>query len=171
MNHSGSDTYFSVHLVNLAVRKQYATIYLTFLIFLDKRMGFRFRFRFSKLKINLNFTTWLVRQPWQPNCLSVLSTSLTLWGRDKMVTIFLMPFSNAFSSMKLYEYHLRFHWSLFLRMNNIPSLVQIMAWWHIGNKPLSTPIMVSLLTHIWVTRLQWPIELFVLQQTNFNTDY
>ena len=33
MNHSGSDTYFSVHLVNLAVRKQYATIYLTFLIF------------------------------------------------------------------------------------------------------------------------------------------
>ena len=125
-----------------------------FWFFLDKRMGSIFRF--SKLKINLNFTTWLVRQPRQPNCLSVLSISLTHWGRDKMVIIFLMPFSNAFSSIKLYEYHLRFHWGLFLRINNISSLVQIMAWWHIGDKPLSTPIMVSLLTHIWVTRLQWP---------------
>ena len=39
MNHSGSDTYFSVHLVHLAVRKQYATIYLTFLIFPRQKDG------------------------------------------------------------------------------------------------------------------------------------
>ena len=33
-------------------------------------------------------------------------------------------------------------------MNNIPALVQIMAWNRPGGKPLSEPMMVSLLTHI-----------------------
>ena len=37
----------------------------------------------------------------------------------------------------------------------IASLVQIMAWRRPGDKPLSEPMMVSLLTHISVTRLQW----------------
>ena len=36
-------------------------------------------------------------------------------------------------------------------INNIPALVQIMAWHHPGNKPLSEPMMVSLLTHIRAT--------------------
>ena len=40
-------------------------------------------------------------------------------------------------------------------INNFPSLVQIMAWHREGNKPLSEPMMVSLLTHICVTRPQW----------------
>ena len=40
-------------------------------------------------------------------------------------------------------------------VNNIPSLVQIMAWRRPGDKPLSEPIMVSLLTYICVTRPQW----------------
>ena len=40
-------------------------------------------------------------------------------------------------------------------INNIPSLVQIMAWRRAGDKPLSEPMMVSLLTHICVTRPQW----------------
>ena len=40
-------------------------------------------------------------------------------------------------------------------INNIPALVQIMAWCRSGEKPLSEPMMVSLLTHICVTRLQW----------------
>ena len=44
-------------------------------------------------------------------------------------------------------------------INNIPSLVQIMAWCRPGDKPLSEPMMVSLLTHICVTRLQWDIWL------------
>ena len=38
---------------------------------------------------------------------------------------------------------------------NIPVLVQIMAWHRPGNKPLSEPMMVSLLTHICLTRPQW----------------
>ena len=32
-------------------------------------------------------------------------------------------------------------------INNIPALVQIMAWCRSGDKPLSEPVMVSLLTH------------------------
>ena len=42
--------------------------------------------------------------------------SLTHWGRDKMDTILQMTFSNAFSWMKMYEFLLKFHWSLFLRI-------------------------------------------------------
>ena len=40
-------------------------------------------------------------------------------------------------------------------INNIPSLVQIMACCHPGDKPLSVSMMVSLLMHICVTRPQW----------------
>ena len=40
-------------------------------------------------------------------------------------------------------------------VNNIPSLVQVMAWCRPGNKPLSEPMMVSLLTHICVAWPQW----------------
>ena len=39
-------------------------------------------------------------------------------------------------------------------INNIPALVQIMAWRQPGDKPLSEPMMVSL-THICVTWPQW----------------
>ena len=39
-------------------------------------------------------------------------------------------------------------------INNIPSLVQIMAWRRPGDKPLSVPMMVNLLTHICVIRPQ-----------------
>ena len=44
-------------------------------------------------------------------------------------------------------------------INNNPALVQIMAWHQSGDKPLSEPMMVSLLTHICVTRPQWVNEL------------
>ena len=40
-------------------------------------------------------------------------------------------------------------------INNIQALVQIMAWSRSGDKPLSEPMMDSLLTHICVTRPQW----------------
>ena len=41
------------------------------------------------------------------------------------------------------------------QLNNIPALVQTMAWRRPGDKPLSEPMMVILLTHICVTRPQW----------------
>ena len=37
------------------------------------------------------------------------------WGQEKIAAISHTTFSNAFSWMKMYEYHFRFHWSLFLR--------------------------------------------------------
>ena len=40
-------------------------------------------------------------------------------------------------------------------INNIPALVQIMAWRRWGDKPLSELMMVRLPTHICVTRPQW----------------
>ena len=39
-------------------------------------------------------------------------------------------------------------------INNIQALVQIKAWRRLGDKPLSEPMIVSLLTHICVTRPQ-----------------
>ena len=41
------------------------------------------------------------------------------------------------------------------QINNIPALVQIMAWRRPGDKPLSEPRVVGLSTHICVTRPQW----------------
>ena len=40
-------------------------------------------------------------------------------------------------------------------INNIPTLVQVMAWRRPGDKPLSEPMMFSLSTHICVTLPQW----------------
>ena len=45
-------------------------------------------------------------------------------------------------------------------INNIPALVQIIAWRRPGDKPLSEPKMVSLTRHICVTRPQW-VKLFL----------
>ena len=40
-------------------------------------------------------------------------------------------------------------------INNISTLVRVMAWRRPGDKPLSEPMMVRLPTHICVTRPQW----------------
>ena len=62
-----------------------------------------------------------------PQCVEVLSMyhsmsywqtytqHLTHWGKDKMADIS-QTFSNVFSWMKIYEFRLTFHWSLFLRV-------------------------------------------------------
>ena len=44
-------------------------------------------------------------------------------------------------------------------VNNIPSLVQITVWCRPGDRPLSEPMKVSLLAHIWFTQPQWVKEL------------
>ena len=46
-------------------------------------------------------------------------------------------------------------------INNNPALVQIMAWRWSGDKPLSEPMLVSLLTHTCVTRPHWVNVSFV----------
>ena len=49
-------------------------------------------------------------------------------------------------------------------INNIPALVQIMAWRLTGDKPLSEPMMISLLTHICITRPQCVKQSFPAKQ-------
>ena len=58
---------------------------------------------------------------------------------------------------KTYEFRLRHHWSLFIRiqLTITPALVQIMAWRRPGNKPLSETFVVSSLAHICVAQPQW----------------
>ena len=51
-----------------------------------------------------------------------------------------------------------------VQINNIPALVLIMAWRRPGDKPLSEPMMVCLLTQICVTRPQW-VKFNSLSQT------
>ena len=46
-------------------------------------------------------------------------------------------------------------------INNIPALVQIMAWRRAGDKPLSEPMRVSLPTQLCFTRPQWVMCFFV----------
>ena len=82
----------------------------------------------------------------------IWSNSLKHWGRAKMADIFQTTFLKAFYWMKMYKSRLRFHGSLFL---GVPALVQIITWRRAGNKPLSEPMMICLLTHICVTRPQW----------------
>ena len=85
---------------------------------------------------------------------------LSYWGRDKMAAMFQTTFSNGFSWKKMFEFWLKFHRSLFPRvqLTNIPALVQIMAWRRPGDKPLYEPMLVKLPTHICVTRPQWVIK-------------
>ena len=54
------------------------------------------------------------------------------------------------------------------QINNIPSLLQIMAWRRPGDKPLSESMMVSLLAHICVTRPQWVKDCAVCWYRNTN---
>ena len=83
------------------------------------------------------------------------------WGWGKMDAISQTTSTNAFSWMKIYEFRVRFHWILFLMFKLaifqpvIPALVQIMAWYRSGDKPLSAPMIISLPMHICVTWPQW----------------
>ena len=82
----------------------------------------------------------------------------THWGRDKMAAIFLTTFSR-FLERKCFNSKILIKISLNIvsnvHINNIPALVQIMAWRLPGDKPLSESMMVRLSTHICVTRPQW----------------
>ena len=49
-------------------------------------------------------------------CIRNLDQNLTHWGRDEMNNISQTTFSNLFSSMKMFEFRLKFHWSLFPRV-------------------------------------------------------
>ena len=82
--------------------------------------------------------------------------SSTLWGLDQMAAIFWMTYSKAFSWMKMYEFHLKYHWNLFLRFELtifiigsdnglVPTRKEAIIWTNV----------LSLVTHICVTQPQW----------------
>ena len=75
-----------------------------------------------------------------------------------------------FSSMKMFEFRLKFHWSLFPRvqLTIFQHWVQVMAWRRIGDKPLSEPKMVRSTTHICVTRPQWVKTWNLIARTRMN---
>ena len=79
------------------------------------------------------------------------------WGRERMAAVSQTTFSNAFSWMKSLLIPIKISLQFVPKgpINNIPSLVQTMAWPHPGDKPLSEPMMVRLPTHVCVTRPQW----------------
>ena len=80
---------------------------------------------------------------------------LTHWGRARW-----SPFRRRYCQM-LFNENIPISINFSLKfvpkgpINNIPASVQIMAWRRPCDKPLSEPMMVSLLTHICVTRPQW----------------
>ena len=80
---------------------------------------------------------------------------LTHWGRDKMDASSQTTFSRAFSSMKIVAFWISLKYVRKGPIVNNPALVQLMAWRRSGAKPLSEPMMISLPTHICVTRPQW----------------
>ena len=53
---------------------------------------------------------------------------LTHWGQDKMAAVSQTLFSNAYSWIKMYEFRLKFHWSLFLRFQ-LTSLQHWFRYW------------------------------------------
>ena len=52
-------------------------------------------------------------------------------------------------------------------INNIPAMVQIMAWRRPGDKPLFEPMVVSLATHICVARPQWVNSIDVMYPMHY----
>ena len=56
-----------------------------------------------------SYSDCLIHDAWRCDSLS----QLTHWGREKIAAIFQTTFSNAFSSVKMYEFPIRFHWGLF----------------------------------------------------------
>ena len=117
---------------------------------------------FSFKKMHLKISSGKCR----PSCLGL--NVLTPWGHDKIAAISQTVFLNVFSWMKMYEvcfYSLKFVPKV--PFNNIPALVQKMAWHRQGAKPLSQPMMVSLLMHICATQPQWGIFATQTKYTNY----
>ena len=79
--------------------------------------------------------------------------TLTYWGHDKTANVLQATFSIAFSWMKMYKFRLRFPRSVFPRVK-LAMFQHWLAWRRSDDKPLSETMMVSLLTHICVTRPQ-----------------
>ena len=105
----------------------------------------RYAMAFSS-RINYYLSNWCLNKTFV--CWNVIS--LTHWALDKMAENFHMTFSNGFFCNENVSTSIK----ILLRfvpkgpINNTPALVQIMVWRRPGAKPLSEPMMASLLTHM-----------------------
>ena len=63
-----------------------------------------------------------------PNLMKWSSVILTHWGRERMAAISQTTYSNAFLWMKIYEFRLKFHWSLFPRVQ-LTIFQHWFRWW------------------------------------------
>ena len=105
----------------------------------------------DNLSLTSNLSVTLVIFLWStPFC-------LTHWGQDKMAAIFTEDIFKCIFMNENVSIAIKISLKFVPKgpISNIPTLVQIMAWRRPGDKPLSEPMMVSLLTHICVTRPQW----------------
>ena len=109
---------------------------------------------------------------------AIVSESISMsWLHDEVLDYIIAPGVNIFNTLRPRQHGRHFPDDIFrciflnendwisleislkfvskIPINNIPALVQIMAWRRSGDKPLSEPMMVRLPTHICVTRPQW----------------
>ena len=88
--------------------------------------------------------------------------------RDKIANIWQTTFSNVFFDSENVWISIKISLKFVPRgpINNIPALIQIMAWCYPGDKPLSEPMLVSLTMHICVTWPQWVDVLNWLVETS-----
>ena len=100
---------------SLSPGRRQAIIWTNAGILLIRTSGTNFNEVLSKIE-TFSFKKIHLKMPakWQTFCLSF--NVLTHWGRDKVGAISQTTFSSTFSWMKMFEFRLEFHWSLFLRV-------------------------------------------------------
>ena len=82
---------------------------------------------------------------------------LTHWGRDNIATISQTIFLAAFSWMKSFVFWLKFHWSLFLKVQST-IFQHWFRWWLVAEQATNHYLNQwwhSSTTHICITRPQW----------------
>ena len=99
------------------------------------------------------------------NAAKLKTVYLLLTAQDKMAAIFQTTFSNVFSWMKMYEFQLRFHWCLFLRVQLTIFQYWLRQWLGAGQATshylrhwclVYRHIYVSLSLNELTQALQWP---------------
>ena len=85
--------------------------------------------------------------------LGAIITWLTHWGWGKMAAILQTAFSNAFSWMKMYEFGLIFHWSLFLSFQL--TISQYLVFWTHKIHPIYHTHGWDIGCLLWVFREHW----------------
>ena len=88
---------------------------------------------------------------------NLLTFWLTHWGWDKIAAILQMAFLKCIFLNENVSIFIKIALKFMPKVpiNNIPALFQIIPWHWPDDKPLSEPMMVSLLMHISVSQSQW----------------